>query len=52
MALMGRKVAPASLVMAEDRIRAMDEQGIDMEASSPASRCSIRTSRSSSSTTR
>jgi len=32
MALMGRKVAPASLVMAEDRIRAMDEQGIDMEA--------------------
>ncbi len=32
MALMGRKVAPASLVMAEDRVRAMDEQGIDMEA--------------------
>ncbi len=32
MALMGRKVAPASLVMAEDRIRAMDEQGVDMEA--------------------
>src|SRR5262249_41160160 len=32
MALMGRKVQPASLVMAEDRIRAMDEQGIDMEA--------------------
>ncbi len=32
MALIGRKVAPASLVMAEDRIRAMDEQGIDMEA--------------------
>ena len=31
MALMGRKVEPASLVMAEDRIRAMDEQGIDME---------------------
>ncbi len=32
MALMGRKVTPASLAMAEDRIRAMDEQGIDMEA--------------------
>ncbi len=32
MALMGRKLAPASLVMAEERIRAMDEQGIDMEA--------------------
>jgi len=32
MALMGRKVTPATLVMAEDRIRAMDEQGIDMEA--------------------
>ena len=31
MTLMGRKVEPASLVMAEDRIRAMDEQGIDME---------------------
>src|SRR5258706_16460961 len=26
MALMGRKVTPASLAMAEDRIRAMDEQ--------------------------
>jgi aminocarboxymuconate-semialdehyde decarboxylase len=32
MALMGMKVAPQSLVMGEDRIRAMDEQGIDMAA--------------------
>src|SRR2546423_10132677 len=32
MALMGRKVQPESLVMAADRIRAMDEQGIDVEA--------------------
>jgi aminocarboxymuconate-semialdehyde decarboxylase len=29
---MGMKVAPQSLVMGEDRIRAMDEQGIDMAA--------------------
>jgi len=32
MALMGMKVAPQTLVMGEDRIRAMDEQGIDMAA--------------------
>src|SRR4029077_13266467 len=32
MALLGMKVAPQSLVMGEDRIRAMDEQGIDMAA--------------------
>ena len=32
MALMGLKVDPESLVMSADRIRAMDEQGIDMEA--------------------
>ena len=34
MALMGLKVAPPALLMAEpqDRIRAMDEQGIDVEA--------------------
>jgi len=32
MALMGMKVAPQSLVMGEDRIRTMDEQGIDMAA--------------------
>jgi aminocarboxymuconate-semialdehyde decarboxylase len=32
MALMGLKVAPQSLVMGEERIRAMDEQGIDMAA--------------------
>ena len=34
MALMGRKVEPQTLLMsnAADRIRAMDEQGIDMEA--------------------
>jgi aminocarboxymuconate-semialdehyde decarboxylase len=32
MALMGMKPAPQSLVMGEDRLRAMDEQGIDMAA--------------------
>jgi aminocarboxymuconate-semialdehyde decarboxylase len=32
MALMGLKVSPESLVMGADRIRAMDEQGIDVEA--------------------
>jgi aminocarboxymuconate-semialdehyde decarboxylase len=34
MALMGRQVAPPTLLMAQpaDRIRAMDEQGIDVEA--------------------
>ena len=32
MALMGMKVSPQALVMGEDRIRAMDEQGIDVEA--------------------
>src|SRR3989454_805905 len=32
MALMGLKLAPASLVMADERIRRMDEQGIDVEA--------------------
>ena len=32
MALMGLKVNPPGLVMASDRIRAMDEQGIDVEA--------------------
>ncbi len=32
MALMGLKVAPETLVMSVDRIRAMDEQGIDVEA--------------------
>jgi aminocarboxymuconate-semialdehyde decarboxylase len=32
MALMGLKVDPANLVIADDRIRAMDEQGVDMEA--------------------
>ena len=32
MALMGMKVAPQTLVMGEDRIRVMDEQGIDMAA--------------------
>src|SRR5215467_14869375 len=34
LALMGRKVEPQTLLMsnAADRIRAMDEQGIDMEA--------------------
>ena len=32
MALIGRKVAPQALVMAPDRLRAMDAQGIDIEA--------------------
>src|SRR6267378_836034 len=32
MALMGLTLAPASLVMADERIRRMDEQGIDVEA--------------------
>ena len=32
MALLGLKVEPQSLVMGQDRIRAMDEQGIDVEA--------------------
>ena len=32
MALMGMKVSPQTLVMGEDRIRAMVEQGIDVEA--------------------
>src|SRR5467141_1914087 len=34
MALMGRKVQPPTLLMSQpaDRIRAMDEQGIDVEA--------------------
>jgi aminocarboxymuconate-semialdehyde decarboxylase len=32
MALLGMKVAPQALVMGEDRIRAMNEQGIDMAA--------------------
>jgi len=32
MALMGLKVEPQTLVMGQDRIRAMDEQGIDVEA--------------------
>src|SRR5216117_848479 len=32
MALMGLKAAPQSLIMGQDRIRAMDEQGIDVEA--------------------
>ena len=32
MALMGRKVNPETLVMAPERIKAMDEQGIDVEA--------------------
>jgi len=32
MALMNRPVAPATLDMAQDRIRVMDAQGIDMEA--------------------
>src|SRR6266849_9814653 len=34
MALMGRKVEPQTLLMSQpaDRIRAMDEQGIDVEA--------------------
>src|SRR5216684_3349223 len=32
MALMGLKAEPQSLIMGQDRIRAMDEQGIDVEA--------------------
>src|SRR5262245_13463726 len=32
MALMGLKPTPTNLVMGDDRIRAMDEQGIDVEA--------------------
>jgi aminocarboxymuconate-semialdehyde decarboxylase len=32
MKMMGREVRPQSLLMAADRIRAMDEQGIDIEA--------------------
>src|SRR3977135_845142 len=32
MALMGLKVEPQSLIMGQDRLRAMDEQGIDVEA--------------------
>src|SRR3989475_8009567 len=32
MALVGLKVEPQSLVMGQDRIRAMDEEGIDVEA--------------------
>jgi len=32
MALMGRKVTPEALVVSQDRIAAMDAQGIDMEA--------------------
>jgi len=32
MALMGLKVNPESLIMGDERIRAMDEQGIDVEA--------------------
>src|SRR6266516_1309349 len=32
MALMGLKVEPQSLVMGQERLRAMDEQGIDVEA--------------------
>ncbi len=32
MALVGRKVAPQALVVAAERIRAMDAQGIDLEA--------------------
>ncbi len=32
MALMGLKVEPRTLIMGQDRIRAMDEQGIDVEA--------------------
>jgi aminocarboxymuconate-semialdehyde decarboxylase len=32
MALMGMKVSPQALVLGQDRIRAMDEQGIDVEA--------------------
>ena len=32
MALMGLKVTPEALAVAQDRIRVMDEQGIDVEA--------------------
>jgi len=32
MALMGLKVEPQTLIMGQDRLRAMDEQGIDVEA--------------------
>src|SRR5882672_979527 len=32
MALMGLKIEPQTLIMGQDRIRAMDEQGIDVEA--------------------
>lgn len=32
MALMGVKLEPQNLVIADDRIRAMDEQGVDIEA--------------------
>jgi aminocarboxymuconate-semialdehyde decarboxylase len=32
LAMMGRQVRPAGLIMGPDRIRAMDEQGIDIEA--------------------
>src|SRR5215469_4836952 len=32
MALMGLKVSPEALAISQDRIRAMDEQGIDLEA--------------------
>jgi aminocarboxymuconate-semialdehyde decarboxylase len=32
MALMGRKVTPEALVVSQDRVAAMDAQGIDMEA--------------------
>jgi aminocarboxymuconate-semialdehyde decarboxylase len=32
MALLGMKISPGSLLMGEDRIRAMDAQGIDVEA--------------------
>src|SRR5438128_5564442 len=32
MALMGLKVEPKTLIMGQDRVRAMDEQGIDVEA--------------------
>lgn len=32
MAMMNKKVTPASLVMAADRLQRMDEQGIDMQA--------------------
>ena len=32
MSLVGMKIAPQTLVVVEDRLRIMDEQGIDMEA--------------------